>query len=167
MVYGNAVEFEEYLASRGFELPADWDEEKINAALLVASEWLDNQYESIWIGNKLDYNQERSWPRQLAVVQTYPYYVYQTNEIPVEVIKATYEAAKRELISQGSLQVDFQPSQYNSMSIYNAVTVEYNSNASAGDIQTQIPIIQSLMSKLLDSNKGANSNGLSGVAVRV
>lgn len=167
MVYGNASDFEEYLSSRGFEIPVDWDDEKINAALLVASEWLDSQYESMWIGYKVDYNQERSWPRQLAVVQTYPYYVYKTDEIPVEVIKATYEAAKRELTSQGSLQVDFQPSQYNSVSVYNAVTVEYNSNASAGDMQTQIPIIQSLMSKLLDANKGANSNGLSGVAVRV
>lgn len=167
MVYGNASDFEEYLSSRGFEIPVDWDDEKINAALLVASEWLDSQYESIWIGYKVDYNQERSWPRQLAVVQTYPFYVYGTNEIPDEVVKATYEAAKRELTSQGSLQVDFQPSQYNSVSVYNAVTVEYNSNASAGDMQTQIPIIQSLMVKLLDSNKGANSNGLSGVAVRV
>ena len=128
---------------------------------------MDSQYENLWIGYKVDYTQERSWPRQLAVIQTYPYYVYQTDEIPDEVVKATYEAAKRELTSQGSLQVDFQPSQYNSVSIYNAVTVEYNSNASAGDVQTQIPIIQSLMSKLLDVNKGANSNGLSGVAVRV
>ena len=167
MFYGNADDFEKYLTTRGYEIALDWDEDKINAALLVASEWLDNQYENLWIGYKINYKQERSWPRQLAVVQTYPYYTYKTNEIPDEVIKATYEAAKRELTSQGSLQVDFQPSQYNSVAIYNAVTVEYNSNASAGDIQTQIPIIQSLMSKLLDINKGAGSNGLSGVAVRV
>ena len=167
MVYGNAEDFQAYLTERGFEIPNDWDDEKINAALLVASEWLDSQYENLWIGYKTDYNQERSWPRQLAVVQTYPYYVYQTDEIPDEVIKATYEGARRELTAQGSLQVDFQPSQYSSVMVYNAVTVEYNSNASAGDVQIQIPIIQSLMNKLLDSNKGAGNNSLSGVAVRV
>lgn len=167
MIYGNAQGFEEYLTSRGFDVPIDWDEDKINAALLVASEWLDSQYESLWIGYKVTFEQERSWPRQLAVVQSYPYHVYSTTDIPVEVEKATYEAAKRELTSQGSLQIDFQPSQYSSVSVYNAVTVEYNSNASAGDVQVQIPVIQSLMSSLLDSNKLGGGSSMSGVAVRV
>ena len=167
MIYGNARDFTDYLTSRGFEIPNDWDDEKINAALLVASEWLDSQYENLWIGYKVTFEQERSWPRQLAVVQFYPYHVYSTTDIPDQVVKATYEAAKRELTSQGSLQVDFQPSQYSSVSIYNAVTVEYNSNSSAGDVQVQIPIIQSLMSDLLDSNKLGGGSSMSGVAVRV
>lgn len=166
MVYGNAEDFEKYFEARGFEIPMTWDEDKINAALLVASEWLDNQYEEIWIGFKNTYEQERSWPRQLAVVQSYPYYVYGRDEIPEEVIKATYEAAKRELISQGSLSADYTPTPYTNVSIYNAVTVEYVTGTSAGDVQIQMPIIQNLMSKLIDSNKSSGGNSLYGKAVR-
>jgi len=167
MFYGDAADFENYFSARGFELPVDWDEDKINAALLVASEWLDSQYEDLWIGYKNTFQQERSWPRQQAMVQTYPYYNFKNDEIPIQVIHATYEAAKRELTNTGSLQIDYQPSQYSKVSVYNAVTVEYNSAVSSvGDVQTQIPIIQSLMSILIDGNKGGNSSSLVGRAAR-
>lgn len=168
MFYGNAEGFITYLNERGQEVSDDWMDEDINAALLVASEWLDSQYETSWIGYKVNFDQERSWPRQNAVVATYPYHVYSNTDIPVQVVCATYEAAKRELTNKGCLQVDYKPSEYQSVSIYNAVTVEYkDSVSSAGDIQTQFPIIQNLMSILIDPNKGADGNPLSGKAVRV
>ena len=166
MIYGNAEDFQTYLTERGFDVPVTWDEEKINAALLVASEWLDSQYEDVWIGYKNTYEQERSWPRKLAVMQYHPRYVYGVDEIPVEVIKATYEAAKRELTSQGSLSTDYTPTPYTNVSVYNAVTVEYVTGTSAGDVQIQIPIIQNLMSKLIDPNKTSGGNSLYGKAVR-
>lgn len=168
MFYGNASDFITYLTKRGREVSDDWSKEDINAALLVASEWLDSQYEDSWIGYKVTFEQERSWPRQNAVVATYPYHVYSNTDIPVQVVQATYEAAQRELTKNGSLLVDYKPTQYQSVSIYNAVTVEYkDSVSSAGDVQTQIPVIQNLMSILIDPNKGADGNALSGRAVRV
>lgn len=168
MFYGNADGFITYLNERGQEVSDDWMDDDINAALLVASEWLDSQYESSWIGYKVSFEQERSWPRQNATVATYPYHTYSNTDIPIQVICATYEAARRELTNKGSLQVDYQPTQYQSVSIYNAVTVEYkDSVSSAGDVQTQIPVIQNLMSILIDPNKGADGNALSGRAVRV
>lgn len=168
MFYGNASDFITYLTKRGREVSDDWSKEDINAALLVASEWLDSQYEDSWIGYKVSFEQERSWPRQNAVVATYPYHVYSNTDIPVQVVQATYEAAQRELTKNGSLLVDYKPTQYQSVSIYNAVTVEYkDSVSSAGDVQTQIPVIQNLMRILIDPNKGADGNALSGRAVRV
>ena len=168
MFYGNASDFRTYLTERGQEVSNDWSNEDINAALLVASEWLDSQYEDSWIGYKVTFEQERSWPRQNAKVATYPYHVYSNTDIPVQVIQATYEAAKRELNNKGSLLVDYRPTQYHSVSVYNAVTVEYkDSVSSAGDVQNQIPVIQNLMSILIDPNKGADNNALSGRAVRV
>lgn len=168
MFYGNASDFITYLTERGREVSDDWSKEDINAALLVASEWLDSQYEDSWIGYKVAFEQERSWPRQNAVVATYPYHVYSNTDIPVQVVQATYEATQRELTKKGSLLVDYKPTQYQSVSIYNAVTVEYkDSVSSAGDVQTQIPVIQNLMSILIDPNKGADGNALSGRAVRV
>lgn len=168
MFYGNAEDFQNYLLDRGFDIPVTWDDDKINSALLVSSEWLDNHYENFWIGYKVDFHQERSWPRQSAVVATYPSYTYGTDEIPLQVIQATYELARRELAEQGSLSVDYRPSAYSNVSVYNAVTVGYNpSVASAGDLQLQIPIVQDLMTLLIDPEKGSGSGGMSGKAVRV
>lgn len=166
MYYGNAEGFEKYLTDRGREFSVTWSDEDIESALLVASEWLDSQFENLWIGYKLDYKQERSWPRQMAMVVTYPYYTFDTDEIPEQVVQATYEAAQRHLTNPGCLQVDYRPSLYSSVSVYNAVTVEYNSNASVGDAQIQIPIIQNLMDSLIDPDKNGNGNSLYGRAVR-
>ena len=168
MFYGNATDFEKYLTDRGREFSAQWSDEDIEAALLVVSEWLDSQYDDIWIGYKVTFDQERAWPRQSAMVLSYPSYTYKTNEIPQQVIYATYEAAQRELNNKGCLSPDYQPTPYNSVSIYNAVTVEYSTTvSSAGDIMTQIPAIQNLMSSLIDPQKSSGGNGLCGKAVRV
>ena len=167
MFYGNATDFATYFNERGFTVPTSWSEQQINAALLVASEWLDSQYEDVWIGYKNSFQQERSWPRQQAMVQTYPYYIFNNDEIPTQVIHATYEAAKRELTNKGSLQIDYQPSRYSKVSVYNAVTVEYDTTVnSIGDIQTQISVVQNLMSVLIDPNKGGTGSSLVGKAVR-
>lgn len=167
MFYGNADDFESYFTERGFEIPSAWDEDKINSALLVSSEWLDNHYDSIWIGYKVKFGQERAWPRQNAMVLSYPSYTYKTNEIPVQVVQATYELAKRELTSPGSLSPDYEPVKYSKVSIKNAVSVEYNpAFSSAGDFQTQIPAVQSLMNILIDPTKNAGDS-MTGKAVRV
>lgn len=166
MFYGNVDDFKEYFITRGKDIPQDWTDDMIESALLVSSEWLDGQYESLWIGYKVDFKQERSWPRQSAQVQTYPYYVYKNDEIPEQVVKAVYEACFRELTKSGSLQVDFTPNKYKSVSVDGAISVEYNDILYASESQIQMPAIQTLMSVLIDQSKGGN-NPISGKASRV
>lgn len=167
MFYGNVDDFKEYFTLRGKEIPEDWDDSKIESALLVSSEWLDNQFENSWIGYKVEFDQERSWPRQSAVVQSFPYHVYDKTEIPEQVAKATYEAAFRELTKQGSLQVDFTPNKYKSVSVDGAISVEYASISYASDVQIEIPIIQNLMSILMDETKSGAFSPISGKVSRV
>ena len=63
MYYGNVDDFKTYCMSRGKSLPETWTDEMIESALLVSSEWLDGEYENIFIGYKANgYKQERSWP---------------------------------------------------------------------------------------------------------
>lgn len=169
MFYGNVEGMKEYLLARGKDLPPELTDEEINSALLVASEWLDGQYESSWIGYKTNgFKQERSWPRSNVIVQYYPYYLFGNDEIPEQVVKATYEAAYRHITKPNCLQTDYIPSQYKSVSVSGAVSVEYsNLVTSAGDSQLEIPAIQVLMEMLLDSDKTGNLSSLSGKAVRV
>ena len=167
MFYGNVDDFKEYFTLRGKTIPDDWDNSKIESALLVSSEWLDHQFENSWIGYKVEFDQERSWPRQSAIVQSFPYHVYSKDEIPEQVVKATYEAAYRELTKQGSLQVDFTPNKYKSVSVDGAISVEYSSVSYASDVQTEIPIIQDLMSILIDNNKSGAFSPISGKVSRV
>lgn len=169
MTYGDVAGFREYMENRGKELSSIWTDDKISSALLVASEWLDSQYEAIWIGYKTNgFKQERSWPRTSAIVQAYPYYTFDKDEIPEQVVKATYEASFRELTSQGYLSVDFTPNKYKSVRVEGAIEVAYNSEIQqSSEIQTQIPIIENLMSLLIDPNKSGTFSSLSGGVTRV
>lgn len=167
MFYGNAEDFKKYHTSRGKQIPEAWDTSLIESALLVASEWLDFQYETSWIGYKKGgYNQERSWPRESAIVQYYPFNTIPNDEIPIQVVNATYEAAFREAENKGCLTTDFKQNKYKSVSISGALSVEYRTGT-AGDSQLEIPIVENLMSILLDDSSAGNFSNYSGKAVRV
>lgn len=150
MYYGNADGFKTYHEARGKQIAVEWTDEKIESALLVSSEWLDSKYTSLWVGFKTDgYLQEREWPRTNATVIVYPYYTFPINSIPEQIMKATYEAAFRQL-TDNSLQVDFTPNKYSSVRVEGAVSVDYNPAIySASDAQTEIPVIKALMQDLL------------------
>lgn len=170
MVYGNADGFKEYLGARGKSLNCAWNDDLINSALLVASEWLDTLYEDSWIGYKTNgYTQERSWPRKSATVKTmYGWYTFPDNEIPEKVVHATYEAAFRHLTDSNVLQPDFTPSKYKSVSVSGAISVVFSDMiTSAADVQTQFPVIQGLMADLIDDTDGKDLSPLTGKAVRV
>lgn len=162
MFYGSADGFKTYHTERGRSIPTTLTDAQIQSALLVASEWLDFRYGGSFIGTKTDgYLQEREWPRKNAVVQDYPSYIFADNEIPVQVIQATYEAALRQINSADSLTTDYTPSKYKSVSVAGAVSVEYATFDGAFSTQLQIPIVDSLLSSLLnpDSEDFANCSG--------
>lgn len=167
--YGNATDFKSYHTERGKTIPSSWTDDLITKALLLVSEWLDNRYSSLWIGYKTDgWTQEREWPREAAISQTYPSYFFADDEIPAQVVNATYEATFREMTVSGSLEVDFTPNKYKNVSISGALSVEYSSVLTqAGDVQLEIPIIQSLMKPLIDPLSSGDTSSLSGKVVRL
>ena len=164
-MYGSATAFETYHEARGRVIPDTWDTAYIDAALLVASEWLDHKYGRRYYGYPTaGYTQEREWPRALAYTNTYPTYVFPEDEIPTEVVEATYEVAWREANEPGCLSVDFTPSRYSSVSIDGAMFVKYDNTRDAQDIQKQIEPIERILKVLFDPKK--SDSGLSGKADR-
>lgn len=170
MTYGNAEGFKEYLGSRGKKFNCSWTDDVIDSALLVASEWIDGVYESLFVGYKTGgYNQERSWPRTSATIKTgYSWHTFADNEIPENVVKATYEAALRHLKNENALQSDYTPSKYRSVSVQGAVSVVFDERITgASDVQTEFPIIQTLLNDLIDTEGGKDLSPLSGKVTRV
>jgi hypothetical protein len=165
-VYGSAAAFRSYFDARGSDIPGTWDDPTVDAALLVASEWLDNIYGKMFSGWKTGgFDQDREWPRSTAWANTYPTHFFQSTDIPDRIKSAAYEAAFRQLTTPGSLMVDYKPGKYRSVSVEGAIRVEYNTSLSATDIQTQIGVIDSLLWPLL-TGEGAGMSTLSGGSTR-
>lgn len=153
--------FAEYHDERGRDVPGTWDDAKINAALLVASEWLDDTFGKSFIGEKTGgFLQEREWPRVNAVTRDPRYsYAFPSDAIPVNVIKAVYEAAYREAQTPGVLLVDYTPEKFKSVSVDGAVAVQYRQFSSASETQLSIPIIERLIHDLIYDDNGSSFSG--------
>lgn len=142
--------FTEYQEARGRVVPGTWDDAKIEAALLVASEWIDSVYGQSFVGFKtLGFLQDREWPRTGAVTLTDPPYTFPNDAIPDRVTNAVYEAAWREGNATGALNIDFTPSKYRRVSVDGAVSVEYSGATFASDVQPQFSIIDQILQPLL------------------
>lgn len=164
--YGTAAAFKTYNTGRGRTVPVSWSDASIEVALLVASEWLDSAYDQLWFGYAKDgYTQERKWPRTGAQTNTDPIYVFADTDTPTAVIYATYEAAFRELTTQGSLTLDYEPLKYKSARVEGAIDVEYIVPNDASETQLQMPAIGKLMAPLIDPSR-SYSMGYSGSLVR-
>lgn len=161
-MYGTAAGFTEYHEARGRSV-AEWEEPEINAQLLVASEWLDNTFRDKFDGWKVaPTTQEREWPRT-GVVDFYGYAVSSAS-VPVQIERATYEAALRLLTDPDMLSRDVAPTPYKRVSIDGALSVEYAGQAAAS-LATHIPIIGQVLSSLLNW-RGVATSATSGRVVR-
>lgn len=147
MFYGTATGFLAYCLARGIT-PASTDEDVIEAALLVTSEWLDGVYRSYFPGEKVNgRSQDREWPRTGAV-DAYGY-VIPDGIIPVEVENATYEANIRQLANPGSLTVDFTTSKYKSVTVHGAISVDYDQSLDASYVQPNFPKVDQILYPIL------------------
>lgn len=162
-----ATGFAEYHEARGRTIPGTWDEDYINASLLVASEWVDGIYGNSFIGEKTaGFLQEREWPRQNAVIYYPKYsYVFATDEIPERITNAVYEAAFIQASEPGSLLVNYTPNKYKSVSIDGAISVEFAGFTTSAQIQKTFPKIDQLLEPLLCSESMFSS--MSGLSSRV
>ncbi len=161
--YGTVDGYREYCFDRN-SLHKNEPDDKIQAALLVASEWLDSEYRSSFPGLKVGLREQvREWPRTGS--QDIYGYAISEKSVPVEVINATYEAAHRELDNTGSLSVDYTPSRYKRASVDGAVDVEFRHFDSASEAQIKIMIVDQILRPVLTGPQGMLSNTV-GQAVR-
>lgn len=179
--YGTAVNFTSYVTARGYAAVVG-NQAAIEAALLVASEWIDGKYRASFMAppgysNIRSYRiysdigtfktggrfQVREWPRT-GFVDIYGYAI-DAYEIPREVENATYEVAYRQMTTPGSLYTDNAQSKYRRVSIDGAIAVEY-AGASTMALQLDIPIVDEILSGLIGGGTGANLSGLSGRSQR-
>lgn len=154
--YGTAAGYIAYWTARNAAAPTD-DNDDILAALLVGSEYLDANYRNSYSGQKVNgRSQVRDWPRAGAYDNDLN--VIADDEIPREVENATYEAAKRELASPGSLRTDVTMGKaISSVSIDGALSVTYSGAASAADYQVDIPIIGAILAPILNGGSGVSA----------
>lgn len=112
--YGTVAEADAYHAARANAAWAGDDVVK-QAALIRASVYIDGRYrkllasgvwQSLFPGVKTEgRGQAREWPRTGA--EDYEGHAIPSDQVPVEVEQAAYEAALRELAEPGSLSPDF------------------------------------------------------------
>lgn len=166
--YGTVDGYKEYHNARGRgTIIADQDDDEIAAGLLIGSEYIDGRYGPIWLNSHFrtgGRNQERVWPL-LAFVDASGY-ALPSDIVPVEVEKATYEAAFRQVENPGSLMVDYTPNKYKSASVDGAVSVTFAEFYSSADVQLTIPDIDRILQQLISGNNGFSSS-LSGDVNRV
>lgn len=134
------------------------------AALLVASEWIDARFVSLFCGLKVGMRaQVREWPR-VGALDYYGYVIDQTT-VPIEVEQATYEAALIHLTGSTPLSQNYTPARYKSVSVDGAISLEYANFNSADETQTQFKRIEDILSGIT-AVRGAVDNGLNGRVVR-
>lgn len=99
--YGTDQSFRDYAEATGYVIPDGTTDPQIAAARQRGSLVID-RYEPKFSGRRTGgYAQERAWPRTGAT--TYYGEAIPSNETPVAIINASYEAAFLELTNPGSL----------------------------------------------------------------
>lgn len=160
--YGDVAGFKSYHDARNHDI-AGLDDDDIAASLLVASEWIDAKYRSLFSGTKVGGRDDREWPRENAM-DIFGYAI-PDSVVPNEVLKATYEAALRDGMKPGSLSVDFTPGKYKQVAVDGAVSATYAGYSSASDVQSQFAIIDEILAPLLAAD-GGDRSALSGAVTR-
>lgn len=159
--YGNATDYKAYHAARGRDESAR-DDADVNVALLVASEWLDGSFGHRWPGHKVasTATQERDWPR--SWVEDRDGFPVSSTSVPIEVERATYEAAYRELAESGSLVTDYTPHKYSEVSIEGALRVKYRA-LDAATVQKQFPAIGNALARIMGGAGNVSSLSIGSV----
>jgi len=151
-----------YAAARGLTFPTS-PEAPAEQALRRATTWLDAAYRASFPGARTNgRSQPLQWPRTEAYDRDGEEIA--SDEIPVEIINATIEAAVRELASPGSLSPDVTPAETTKRMKAGSVEIEYFEPSSPSTDQRPIvSVVDDILSGLLAVNRGPV---LFGTAVR-
>lgn len=117
-------------------------------ALIRATAWLDATYRDRYPGTKVaGRSQSLQWPRK--DVRDADGEPIPSDEVPVEIMWATCEAALRELSSPGSLAPDTNASQRVVRERVSELEVQYSDGKGADDMTPIFTIIDGILSGLL------------------
>ncbi len=162
-IYGTRAGYSSYHTARNHSLASHTDA-RVDAALIVASEWIDAVYRMSFPGLKVGMrSQEREWPRE-GGMDIYGYAISSAS-VPTEIINATYEAAYRQIETPGCLSIDWTPSKYKRVSVDGAVSAEYQTFDSIGDAQMRLAIVDQILDPIL-TGTGADISKHSGSVLR-
>ncbi|KWT12062.1 hypothetical protein CFBP3846_03638 [Pseudomonas syringae pv. avii] len=156
--YGNVADADAYHAARANTAWTGEDMAK-QAALIRASAYIDGKFqaqnscgrwESLFSGAKTGGRaQALQWPRTGAT-DTEGHEI-PAEEIPIEVVQATYEAALREILLPGSLSPDYVASTAIKRQKVDVLEIEYQSASTASGVPTRpvITVVDELIAPLL------------------
>jgi len=162
--YGTVAKADTYHADRG---NTAWDASGVSTpdkeqALLRASEYIDYHFRSSFPGYKTGLRtQTREWPRAWAF--DIEHNSIDDDEVPIEVERATYEAALRELATPGSLLPDVTPRDQVKREKVGPIEVEYNTPPTAGASMPILTIVRGILAPILT---GPAMSSVVGKAVR-
>lgn len=156
--YGNADDFVTYCETMGYtteELNSPTSpSDEIDAALRRASLYIDGRYRVRFSGKRaLGRSQTREWPRIDAIdtdCNDIP-----SDEVPIEVVNATYEAAFRELENPGSLTPDFVATEQVQSERVGPLSVTYKSSSTtmASDTYPVVGTIDAILAPLIGGDE--------------
>lgn len=152
--YANEATLSTYCDDRGITL-ASGDAE---AALVRATAWIDSTYRTRFQGQRVKFRlQGLEWPR-VGVADMSGFFVPYT-EVPIEIVRATCEAAIRELAEAGSLAPDLDRGGNIKELGAGSVRVVYGANATA---QTTFQIIDGILAGLLGASSPFTARAVRG-----
>lgn len=158
--YGTVAEADAYHEARGNGAVwdgADVEEADKIVALLLASEWVDQNYGASFDGYKTGERvQLREWPRTNA----FDVYKKTITGVPVEVEHATYEVALQQIRQNGSLFKTWTASKdIKQVSVDGAISVTFAGASSLTDVQISIPKIGAILAPVLTGQAVSHASG--------
>lgn len=159
----DATTYHEAMANDAWRDNANAYTEKQEAALRRATRWIDNTYRNRFQGyRKQGRNQGLEWPRVGVYDQYEPYGEVSQDEVPIEIKRATMEAALRELINPGSLDPDVVRSQIvQSVSVSGAVAVTFAGGSDPSGQKPVLTVIGGILARLLLNTASSSLVGTS------
>lgn len=142
--YGTLEDANEYHAARGNARWAASTDDYRLAALVRASQALDGLYGPRFPGTVANAAQELLWPRKDL---TFRGASVPVTEVPVPVIRATYELALRELVSPGSIAPDLPAGPQKVLTEVKGI--KWTVVGGAGFVRAVLPLVEGMLEELL------------------
>lgn len=155
--YGTVAEADAYHAERG---NAGWTggEATKEIAMRRGSAYIDQAYRSQFPGWPTDdRDQELEWPRNWAS-DIYGNSIA-ADEVPIEVKRASFEAALRELVEPGALQPDWSPSAQLKREKADVIEVENMAPYGPQSVLPVVNVIRGIIAPVLTGGVGSSVSG--------